>query len=690
VRVGVRVARLSTALLAAGSLIVVFPVRAWADEAPSSSSEVAAAPPPPETPTTAPDTTAPDTTAPDTTEPDSTATTAPGTTSSTTPDTTTNPETGTAEPEPTTTTAPDTTTTTAPSDTTPTTPSTTPAPTTEVHQDTQVKTTGTAGADTGGNTATTDGSGTGTTTPSTGGNASVDSGRSHATGSADTNTITQKVDASAADASAIDVLQVALVINIGIGVADSGANHAAAGSGATGGAASIATGDARANGNRSNTVLLQATILQNGQLVVQRADVNNTGAGLANTGGNAANASGSGATNASIGSGSATAVGNRSDSSIAQLAMLLAVDDGTIRVQQRAVVLNLGVALANSGSNLAGGGISPQTASVIASLVRALGGSVATFDAQDTAGRALVTSGNSVAHGNSSSTAITQRVNARVDGDGIALSSQDALVSNLGVALANSGLNVAGGRAGGANTPALTSATDAIQAFLAALSTPDFVDTGGPELQQALDLGGVMLDVTGDIGVTDLLSSIPDGGAMTGQVHVRQVSGVLTLSIAIARSGQNQAVVAVMPEGRTTASEGEGPDGTAGITTGDARATGNHATVFVCQISGAGLDCPTPPGDPATPADPGGPAPRENFPGIVEGVPAVQPTTAGTFGNVAVKATTARATAPRAASTGDSLPFTGTDPEAAALAGIALVVFGLGMSRIARRHAEEG
>jgi hypothetical protein len=270
------------------------------------------------------------------------------------------------------------------------------------------------------------------------------------------------------------------------------------------GTAKVKAGSATANGNVSSTTLVQdVTTSTDGGLVLAPtfAAVVNAGLGVANSGFNTsvgnesanlavltqtstisavdavalddpliASASGE-ATNASDGeacacSGDATATGNLAENLVVQDLDLNAGALGLVVVPPTALVLNLGAGIANSGFNDATGNTSANTATTTQTapievdlttdglqLANNSGGA-----SNDSNGLAKVGSGNATAIGNDSSTALNQAVSADAQ-NGPIVASLDALTTNLGLGLANSGVNTGVGN-DSVNVATLTQTTD--------------------------------------------------------------------------------------------------------------------------------------------------------------------------------------------------------------------------------------
>ena len=152
----------------------------------------------------------------------------------------------------------------------------------------------------------------------------------------------------------------------------------------------ISTGDASVTGLGGSTAVTQVVdLLDAPEHTTQTAAVTNVGVGVGNTGANLAVGQMSGVSpdgtavavswgpsdSSSVGTGSATAIGDTTHTTIVQVAMGTAADDGTLRITQRAVVVNFGAALANSGFDLAGdaaGTNADATALLVRGIVLAL------------------------------------------------------------------------------------------------------------------------------------------------------------------------------------------------------------------------------------------------------------------------------------------------------------------------------
>lgn len=320
------------------------------------------------------------------------------------------------------------------------------------------------------------------------GTASITTGEATATGSQAATSVDQ--EATGGDGPGLDVaVQDGDVVNAGVAASNSGGNigvgnastnvavnaQGAAGgvasniggaSNTSDGTASITTGAAKATGNASLTDVDQTADTGDGaglSLIVQNTDVLNLGAAAANSGGNLGigNASGNlainlqgaagliasnngGASNksdgtATIKTGAATATGNASATDIDQAAD--AGDGaGLAVIVQNAGVLNLGLAAANSGGNVALGNVSGNLAvnaqGALGLIASNVGGA-----SNDSDGDASITTGNATATGNQSATKVGQDADA--DPAALAIVFQNAPVVNAGLGVANTGLNAA-------------------------------------------------------------------------------------------------------------------------------------------------------------------------------------------------------------------------------------------------------
>lgn len=589
---------------------------------------------------------------------------------------------------------------------------------TNTAQNADVTNDGTAVANTGDNSATATAPGGIGVLP--GGSVSgIQTGTANGQGSLDHSGISQEINASVTDNGHVVVVQVAVIVNIGIGLAGSGGNIAgaesatppklvssvamivgneAAGAGAGPTGAAIHTGSANATGNTGTTQVTQSIVLTGNDVAAQLAAVLNIGVGVSNSGLNFALAAVSGNTSgtpssvtfvttgggSSIATGAAGALGNRSTSTVFQVVTVSASGNGSLLVIQRAIIVNFGLALANSGLNVAGGGAlnatmpDPAAAQQLLLMLLDSGsaapGAASAGGSNSASGGGAIAIGTGAAHaiGNDTTTGIRQEVAGSVSGDDTARAMQDAWVGNFGLGVANSGGNGAMAGLSGMDPTSLAAARGALQAFLSGL-------TGIGDPLQGLDanfqLGSNLLQLHGDVSGTESLLGIAEPGtdvtADSAAVVVRQVTAVLNIGIAMGESGHNVAVAETHETDGTTVAGPGTTVATATITTGNALAIGNHFATTVCQTIGDSIACaaPTPP-----PEEPEEPEPE--IPVVVpEGEtnpPPSNPFTppAPVFTPAAIPAT---------------LPFTGSPIGAELAAGSGILIAGMLMAR--RRRA---
>jgi hypothetical protein len=504
-----------------------------------------------------------------------------------------------------------------------------------------------AGSPTAGNDADTSNEGVGLALVVTGG--------ASATGGATTDTISQKALVKAVGTGEIEIIQIALIVNLGVGVANTGGNDAtgldvvnvigigqgaAAGQGGAGGVASngltaandasgsglLTTGDATAVGNAESVRVTQAANAAAGSGLVasdQATAVNTLGVAYGNTGlnivigntviqlvlvgqgagaglpgttaaaSNSATAGNSATGMAGITTGQAGAVGNASTTGISQLAAADAGDGGFVSILQRALVLNLGLAFANTGMNTATGNqsvnlVDLQQQSIAgafwASLQSLFGGTgwlgltgeaTNAVDAHNTSdGTALVATGNAAATGLAGTTQVNQQAAGSATAGGQALITQDASVTNAGLAIANTGGNDAAGllALNAIVAGQWAGLGDYLTGYLAQLGT------GTPTSAASTSswaLGDVLVDLFGEIHADEVL--IDGFGALSGgqieasiaqalgfadgfgddiagtgvggagpSIRVRQITGTLTINLGIASTGANTAQTATV------------------------------------------------------------------------------------------------------------------------------------------------
>jgi hypothetical protein len=506
---------------------------------------------------------------------------------------------------------------------TPSTPAGADGPKTNNNQNATVGTTGTSLSNTGGNASGASGdpstpaaSGSGST------NGTVKSGTSDATGSNSGSAIDQSAQASTTDQGKVDILQIALVVNVGVAHSNSGANTVGAdgsGSGGTGSTtANTKTGNASSTGDKSQTGVTQSAVLQPGDNSQQKAMVVNVGIAIGNTGlnitigtmnGKSGQTLSSGNTTGQIASGNSKAIGDQSQSHITQKAGGMASGTATLTIDQRAIIVNFGTAFANTGGNFAFArfdptGLTPEERDIVEAVLSVL----APFFAPQTGApgggttTAKIGTGNATAVGNSSKSDVNQMAIGNLKGNEQASSHQEAVVGNLGIALANTGFNgsLANVPNGGlpSSNPELLAAQNALAQFLGLLTNLDWLNSPDPfaQFQQTVNLGGVTLELGGSLQGDDFMYGwdsgyAPDGGPIQGGVRVRQISGVINIGISTSDTGDNT-VVAIVSANHDTSGKsltsGNGikngaPDVLAQVLSGNATAIGNHSIVSVCQ-----------------------------------------------------------------------------------------------------------
>jgi hypothetical protein len=446
----------------------------------------------------------------------------------------------------------------------------------------------------------------------------VRSGNAIAAGSISENHVVQVVDVLVADGGSVRVEQVILVINLGTGRASSGDNLVLAALAEHGeDAVLIRTGDAIAVGNLTATELDQRLAVVAGQdddvLAGQVSVVTNTGIALAVTGDNVA-ASALGALGGSgivrVRTGDGYAIGNLSEVLILQDADVRASGDARVATDQQASVVNRGLAIADSGGNLALAGGGPASGSSL-------------------------TTGTALAEGNVAVTDVHQRAFAVATGDSTILLRQGALVLNVGIALARTGGNALGtvdGMPAGAELVLYEEAV--LEIVLADVS--ELVDLGDRLLTWLSALLGLPLELLGaqaDERVTDIHD------AATGSViSLLQRTLVFDLGFASASSGENRVVSRGDIDAPDPAALEAARAATAAIITGRAEAIGNLAVTLVCQRLSVNSaleaprcqpDPPKPAEEPETPVEapekPGGPAPAPRRPASAPPTPRPAP-----------------------------------------------------------------
>lgn len=433
------------------------------------------------------------------------------------------------------------------------------------------------------------------------GPASIRTGRATAIGSQDSTQLDQQAATRLTGDATADIVQIAIVFNIGAAVATTGSNELAAGGGGSGGA--ISTGDATAIGNDAETYVTQGAGADAGpderEEVSQRVMTLQIGIATSDTGRNTIVASLSSG-EAGIATGDATAIGNQSSSTITQEALADGSGTAHLTIQQRATIVNLGLALANTGQNQVGDMVAtaldlddPEAARRLIELV------VPQLIAAANGGSGTIDTGDALAIGNRSTTELHQVAVGTADSGEVWID-QNAVVVNAGVAAANTGQNGTGGGAGAAPLDAEAEAEAAVaelSTFLTdLLNTIDTWAEGGEA-----DLGASSLSTTvGGVTISIDGSLVPTSGDVDDlATTIRQLTAVINLAAALASSGENTMIV--IEEGSAgAATGGDGSSsssvsvGSAVIITGDATAS-NESVVMVCQLHNVeGVECLAP------------------------------------------------------------------------------------------------
>ncbi|MDQ2649037.1 MAG: hypothetical protein M3Z03_05745 [Actinomycetota bacterium] len=366
------------------------------------------------------------------------------------------------------------------------------------------------------------------------GTASITTGDAWSVGNHSDTGVSQVANASSDALGAVVNTQLGVVVNGGVGVANSGVN------GAVGNSSSN-----RVEGVQDADVV--------GDVITGVLTSSNSGSATNDTDGTA-----------TITTGDTSAKGNVSVTDLAQTADGDVAGLGIAVNTQVGIVLNAGAGIANSGANIAIGNDSDSEAFL--SQVNTIGGDdgaltiapvVTASNAGDasnaSAGTGEIHTGDAEAWGNTSDTRLAQRTAANVDGSGAIVNTQVGAVGNLGLGVANSGINGAIGNvsdnnagtdvgAGGLDQFSQIGDTDTVTALGPITSSNagsssnssdglGYIHTGDAQAQGNVSATALGQDATGTIG--------EDGMGVVPNV---QLAGTLNLGVGVANSGVNGAV----------------------------------------------------------------------------------------------------------------------------------------------------
>ena len=586
-----------------------------------------------------------------------------------------------------------------------------PEPTTPpdhaVVQDIQIESIQVGVANTGDNLSTTDtpSAPPGSGTPAT----DLGTGSASAVGSSDSTAIGQRVVTDLHDDAKADIVQISIVFNIGAAMADSGNNRLSSGASARGDGF-VSTGSAAAIGNSADTYVTQGANAQAGSgendQVRQQSATLQLGLSMANSGANVISATLTTGGPATARTGTATAVGNLSSTAIDQVVSASGRGNAVLHIEQRATVVNLGIAFAGTGGNQVGSDFSAalrrgdeDALDQLLNLI--LPALLASADSASGPGAGTVSTGDATAIGNRSNTRVLQMAVGEADSGSVHIR-QDVMVVNAGAASATTGNNsISAGDRRSALAPGaqeiVSQLTSFVRSMLADINQwASGSDSGSGFGSRALTTRFGDFDIGIDRSV---VASSATGTASA--VTTRQLAAVINLAVARANSGGNRTSVAITEPDLAavftdpsvvTALEGTGAGAVlvAGMTrpllivTGNATAT-NTSILVVCQRADfAELACLGPTTGETSPPDTQPPAatqPSATQPSAA--APTVTPTPAAI----------APATEPAPQIAGPvrrsaevvSLPATGSDPSRLILAAFALLLLGSSLMVVSRR-----
>ena len=458
----------------------------------------------------------------------------------------------------------------------------------------------------------------GTASNTSDGTASIVTGDADATGNSSTTDLAQDESADISGFGAVINTQVAVVANVGAGLANSGDNSA------TGNTSASRSGANQTADVASDNLVALGTDLAGQMVASNAAEASNTSDG-----------------DATVATGAAHAAGNTSSTDVDQTTGGSIDGLGLVVDTQVGGVLNAGVGIANSGRNTAigneadnttpgpAGSLQPgaavrQDARIASGNIAALqtglaGGMVAANQgtaANTSDGTAAIHTGAAHAQGNVSATHLGQDPDTSIDGLGAAVDTQVAGVANVGLGIANSGRNEAVGNSSENDSDAVGTALISSGNLAPALT---FVDLGTTVASNAggssndsdgsAKVGTGAADATGNRSTTTVVQREHSGVTGSGLILGTQVAGVANVGLAVANSGRNVAIgnqslndvtatqtsniardttpAAIVAVGPVVASNSghadNSSDGEACVCTGDATASGNESTTTLAQ-----------------------------------------------------------------------------------------------------------
>ena len=467
----------------------------------------------------------------------------------------------------------------------------------------------------------------GTASNTSDGTANVSTGKAEATGNTSATDIDQEAGGDVSGLGLVLNTQVAGVANVGLGVANSGLNRA--------------VGNASLNADPGDGVDPGANLEQDA-LIGSRNGVQGTDtdiAALSATASNSGEASNTSDGTGTVNTGGAQAQGNVSGTNITQDPGSSVSGLGLVIGTQVAGVANVGVGIANSGLNLAVGNASGQfdlfdngdgnSANTTQDAeigsndgadvgVTVFGPAAATNSgtASNTSdGTAKVGTGGALATGNASATNIQQTQSGNVSEMGVVIGTQIGGVANVGVGVANSGLNAAFGNVSDNDTDleqnALLASQEAAPASPLLIIGPAIASNSG-EASNSSDGEACVCTgnavASGNVSSTTLIQDL-DLSTGSGLVVITEAGGVLNAGLGIANSGLNLAVgnasrndaettqdstindalIGLPIVGPQIASNGgtatNASDGAGRVGSGNASGTGNQSTTNFAQAA---------------------------------------------------------------------------------------------------------